>query len=206
MSFWDDVKSNFDFEKFQIEDWWEQIKEDPERIFIGAMDPFSSEMWGGITGKDYEPMINQWGGPTEERFGRAQAEGIDTGPAEGAHEFAQSVAQSYALNYGAGQGASFGEGQGWYDSSVTPWVEKGLSSMGEAAIDPPPPAYDDPDFGPGEDVKKKEQKALPTFGVPDATKQAPLDPDVPGQVRIIHDPYGQVVPPDPNVVPTFGRV
>lgn len=204
MSFWDDVKSTFDFEKFQIEDVWEQIKEDPERVFIGAMEPFSSKLWSGITGKDYEPLMNQWGGPTEERFGRARDAGIDTGPSEGGHEIAQSIAQSYALGYGGEQAGAFAEGQG-ASPEVGSGIEQGIKQIGGAAIDPPPPSYDDPDLESQDLLRKKELKA--SFGM-----EAPANlgtaqgVDVPGAVRIVHDPHGQVVPPDPNVVPTFGRV
>ncbi len=204
-SFWDDVKSNFDFEKFQLEDMWKQIKEDPERLFIGAIDPFSSEMWGTVTGKDYEPMVNQWGGATNERFVRASEAGIDVEPAQGMHGLAKDIAQSYTAGYAGGKGASAGEGQGWWDSSVSPYIEKGITGMLEAGMNPPEPDPNDPEFGQGADLKKKQQ-AVPTFGVPEATQQAPAPPDVPGAVRIVHDPYGQVVPPDPDVVPTFGRV
>jgi len=206
MSFWDDVGDALEFEQFQLGDWWEQIKEDPERIFIGAIDPISSDVWGFALGKDYEPMINQWGGATNKRFVRFEEEGGNAEPAMFMHDTAKSIAKSYAAAYAGGAGADYGESAGWYDSSVTPYVEQGLQGMIQEGLDPTPPAEDDPDFGGAEGFSKKKQMAVPTFGLPEATQQAPPDPDVPGAVRVVHDPHGEVVPPDPDVVPTFGRV
>lgn len=81
-----------DFMKFARKDAWGSIKKDPERAFLGAIDPFSSWMWGGITGKDYEPIINVFGSPagggglgmdkSGGQYGRAQEQGIDTNSAE----------------------------------------------------------------------------------------------------------------------------
>lgn len=90
-----------DFEKFQLGEWWKAIKDDPERLFLGALTPAGSELWGGITGNDYEPLTNWFGGPTGETYDKAQAEGIDTGSAEGVHAIAQAIAASYAGGYGA---------------------------------------------------------------------------------------------------------
>lgn len=84
------------FEKNQLSYWWDAIKEDPERLFIGAIDPFSSKMWGEITGKDYEPMLNQLGGPSKGAYIDAAEKGIDTGPSAGSHAVAAAIASWYA--------------------------------------------------------------------------------------------------------------
>lgn len=51
------------FMKFNFKDSWAKLKKNPERIFLGAIDPASSWAWGKITGKKYEPVINQLGSP-----------------------------------------------------------------------------------------------------------------------------------------------
>lgn len=208
MSFWDDVGDALEFEWYHAKELWSDIKDDPERLFIGAIDPISTDMWNQVLGKDYEPMVNQWGGATNERFVGAAEEGMNVEPAMFMHDTAKSIAQSYAMSYGAGAAGDYAGSQG-ASPEVQAGIEKGFSAIGEGLMNPPEPAEDDPDFGPGEDPakssKKKKQQALPTFGLPEATKQAPPDPDVPGAVRVVHDPYGQAVPPDPYVVPTFGR-
>lgn len=79
----------FDFHKFQLGKWKDQIKEDPERPFIGAMDQAGSQLWGKILHKDYEPMVNASGGSTERTNQDAAAEGIHTGT----HEKVDSVAK-----------------------------------------------------------------------------------------------------------------
>ena len=84
------------FEKNQLGYWWDAIKSDPERLFIGAIDPFSSKMWGEITGKDYEPMLNQLGGPSKGAYMDAAEKGIDIGPSAGSHQVAAAIASWYA--------------------------------------------------------------------------------------------------------------
>jgi len=110
MSFWDDIGESLDFEVFQLDKWWEMIKEDPERLLMGSADPLGAELWGGVTGKDYEPMVNVWGGPTEETFAEAGEAGIDTGTAEDIHAIAEGIAQAYTLNWGLGEMGAMFEG------------------------------------------------------------------------------------------------
>jgi len=90
----------FDFEKFNLKDMWGKIKDNPERLLLGAGDPFSSKLWGGITGKDYEPIVNEFGGPSGGAFDRAKASGIDTGLSRGSHDVAKVIAGMFAGNAG----------------------------------------------------------------------------------------------------------
>jgi len=105
MSFFGDMLG---FEKFNLKGIWDQARKNPERLLLGAADPVGSKMWGGILGKEYQPMINEFGGPTDQRFQDAQAAGIDTGFSKGSHDIAKAIAAMYAGNYGAGQ-AGIGE-------------------------------------------------------------------------------------------------
>lgn len=105
----------FDFEFFNLKDMWKKIKKDPERLFLGAADPFSSEMWGKILGKDYEPIVDQFGGPyggswismggntNQGVYGRAEQAGIDTNDARNVHNVAHVIAALMAGNYGLGK-------------------------------------------------------------------------------------------------------
>lgn len=93
MSFFGDVVN---FEAFNLGDMWKQIQKDPERIFLGAADPFSSKMWGSVTGKDYEPIVDQWGGASDGAYKRAEENGIDTGAGKSMHGVAKAIASIYA--------------------------------------------------------------------------------------------------------------
>lgn len=105
-----DFKKIFDFEKFAGNRRWQLVKKNPERLFIGAGDPFSSKMWGGITGKKYEPLVDQWGGASKDSYGAAEQQGIDTGPGKRMHDIARIVASIYAGGYGASQLGATGAG------------------------------------------------------------------------------------------------
>jgi hypothetical protein len=47
----------------------------PDQLLLGAADPFSAKMWSKITGKKYEPLVNQWGGASDGAYERAEAAG-----------------------------------------------------------------------------------------------------------------------------------
>lgn len=118
MSIFDDIKDVIDFERVNLRRMGRQVKEDPERLLLGAADPFGTKLWGGITGQDWEPIVNQWGGATEEAYAEAEAKGVDTGPGRFMHQVAQSIASMYAAGYGAGKIKAFGKKQGWPDEAV----------------------------------------------------------------------------------------
>lgn len=110
---------NLSFEKFQLGDWWSELKRHPQRAFIGAMDKPGTMLWNKILGTDYKPMVNYAGGPTGDTFNRADQQGINTGPARGAHKVADTVATIWGLGglmgssaMGGGAGASGGMGLG----------------------------------------------------------------------------------------------
>lgn len=98
MSFFGDL---LDYERFHAGNMFGKLKDDPERAFIGAFDPFSSAVWGGVTGKDYSPIVDQWGGSTPDDFAKAKAAGINTGPGKTMDSAAHAIASIYAGGYGA---------------------------------------------------------------------------------------------------------
>ena len=130
MSFLSDVLG---FEKFALGDMWKTIKRDPERLFVGALDPFSTRMWNktGI-GRDWEPVVDQFGGPyggnamgggNEGVYGRAQAAGVPTGPGGQMHDIARSIASVFAGGYGAGKLPSLGDSGGGMANKIPTWLQ-----------------------------------------------------------------------------------
>lgn len=97
MSFISDV---FDFERSALKDHLGKIKEDPERLLIGAGDPASSKLWGKVLNKDYEPLVDQWGGAPQDAYVNAEKRGIDTTAGAAMHQVAKSIASNYAGSYG----------------------------------------------------------------------------------------------------------
>ena len=126
MSFFGDALG---FEKFQLSDWWRKAKKNPEQLLLGAADPWGAKLWGKVLGKDYEPFVDQMGGPyggsTISAFGkndggvygRAEAAGVDTKSAKGIHDAAHVLSALFAGGYGAsalggGGGAAAGTAGG----------------------------------------------------------------------------------------------
>lgn len=128
-----------DFEMFNAGHMLKKAVQNPDQLLLGAADPFGAKLWGGITGKNYEPIVNQWGGASDGAYKAAEAKGIDTTAARGAHKAAEAVASFYAggaasnglgslgsAGGNAGQGLSMGaSGQGLQMGGG-----QGLSSMG----------------------------------------------------------------------------
>lgn len=105
------------FEAFNAGHMLNKAAKNPEQLLLGAADPFGAKLWGGITGKEYSPIVNEWGGATEDAYKAAEAKGINTGAARGAHQVAQSIAGIYAggaaangLGFGAKAAGNAGNG------------------------------------------------------------------------------------------------
>ena len=98
MSFLDDL---FSFEGFHGKEILSDIWHDPSRLLTGV-DPFSTNMWNGILGTDNEPLVDQWGGATDQRYIDAEAKGIDTGAGRMGQDVAHMVASSYAGDWAGG--------------------------------------------------------------------------------------------------------
>lgn len=101
----------FNFEQFKLGNMWDKVKKNPEQLFIGAADPFSAGVWSKVTGKKYEPLVDQWGGATPDDYSKAEAAGIDTSAGRTLHGAARTIAGLYAGKAGAkamGSGSSSG--------------------------------------------------------------------------------------------------
>jgi hypothetical protein len=106
----------FKFEGSHLSDMWGDIKDDPERLLVGAIEPASTSVWNKVLGKDWDPLVDQMGGATSERYSSAESKGIDTSAGRGMQNVAHAVAGLFAGNYGANS-LGFGGGapsQGGY--------------------------------------------------------------------------------------------
>jgi len=111
-----------DFEKFQVKDVGRQIKGNKTNSFLqfllGGATPFGAKLWGKLLGRDFEPFVNEFGGPTDKRFDRADAAGVDTGFARDSHAVAKMIAAAYGANALGGIG--------------TPAAQPGAAASGQA--------------------------------------------------------------------------
>lgn len=119
MGFFNDLLG---FESLNLKSMWNKARKNPEQLLLGAATPAGAALWGGITGKKYDPMVNALGGPmgggplgtdnTGGVYDEAQAKGINTGNIAMSHDIAELVASIYggkAAMGGLGKAAgSFG--------------------------------------------------------------------------------------------------
>jgi len=101
---------NLDFEKFNLGKIWDNIKSNPLQAALGAEDPLSAKVWNGVLGTNWQPSVDQMGGPTGATFNAAQRAGINTGPASTMHDIAHAIAGAEAGSYFGGALASSGGG------------------------------------------------------------------------------------------------
>lgn len=113
MSFLGDVLG---FEKVNLKEIGRKIKENPERLLIGAVDPASSKVWSKVTGQDYEPIVDQWGGAASDVGNRAEASGVDPQAGMTMHKVARLAASIFGgralagkLGSGTGEAAEAGK-------------------------------------------------------------------------------------------------
>jgi hypothetical protein len=134
----------FKFENFNLNNQWDKLQKNPERAFIGAMDEGSTKVWNkafdvtapytGIN-RHYEPMTDYFGGASPDSYTKAQAAGINTGPARSMHNVAKAVVAAYAGGYGAdalgaGGGAATGGTEAINPATGVGWSETGSGLAG----------------------------------------------------------------------------
>jgi hypothetical protein len=133
------------FEGFNLKTMLKKAGDDPERLFLGAADPAGSKFWGKVTGKDYEPIVDQWGGASNDTYDKAHAAGVRTGPGKAAHGVARAVAAYFTGQWlgglgGAGAAGSGGGGAaaggGTVPSTFIPGVDSAALGSSGAATGP----------------------------------------------------------------------
>lgn len=120
------------FEGFNLKRMLKKIGDDPERVLLGAADPLSSKMWGGITGKEYEPIVNQWGGASDDTYKAAEDAGIRTKSGRKMHDLAETIAAFYTGKWAAGLGGGGAGGSTPIPNSVNLSNAGGSMSTGSA--------------------------------------------------------------------------
>lgn len=138
MGFFDGL---LDFAGFHGKDVLGAIKDNPERAFLGALDPASTKMWGSVLGKDWDPAVSMTGGATQDQFNRAEQQGIDTGPSRNMGAVADTISSIWGGNAAMGALGGLGSGGssgglyseaatgpsqgGWYGNVETGGVSQG---------------------------------------------------------------------------------
>lgn len=127
------------FEGFNLKNIGKKIAKNPEQLLLGAGDPLTAGVWNSALGTDYEPLVNEWGGATDDTYQKAEAAGINTGAGKSMHGVAQGIAGLFAGNYGAGKlgtlfgnsGASVGASgnAGFGDYTNPNWFNKANQSI-----------------------------------------------------------------------------
>lgn len=121
----------YDFEKENFKRMTDRFGNNPLGSLVAGT-PFSTKVWNTVLNKDWEPQVNQLGGPTEQSYQQAERKGVDTSNARGAHQVAGTIASIYgggalggalgaagtASGIGAGMGqalggAAIGAGNAW---------------------------------------------------------------------------------------------
>lgn len=127
------------FERNKIHNAFGLYKKDPERIALGGINtPAETKLWGKITGKDYQPTIDMYGGATQSDYQTAADKGINTKAGGTMHTIARTIVQIFAMKAATGGGAEGGEGAGaseGADANITGGTETAEPSSATPATD-----------------------------------------------------------------------
>lgn len=92
--------------KHWFSEQWKAVKDNPERLLLGAMTPVGSKVWSKATGKDYKPVMDAWGGPSADVYASGEARGINMDAAHNSHRVARMVTAMGMAGGAAGGGES----------------------------------------------------------------------------------------------------
>jgi len=173
-NYFDDINS---FESFQLGDWANRLKDNPFK-FLVAGTPASTKIWNKALNKDWDPAINQFGGPAKETYQRADEAGRDTANSRGSHQVAQAIASyegggylsdagsAYFGGSAAGGGAVAGGALGGanaLDNDTSLWEGIGTGALGGAV-------GGGMDYGDGVGITDPQYKKLFNNGVTGGVK------------------------------------
>lgn len=116
-----------EFEKFNLQEMLRKVRKNPEQLLLGAADPLGADTWSNITGKEYDPIVDQWGGAAKDTYRRAAQEGINVGPGATMHGIARSIAGMYAAG-AASNAAGFSNPMGFTDYLGNAAIRGGVSA------------------------------------------------------------------------------
>lgn len=83
------------FKGLEGKNFLKDIAHKPTRLLTG-IDPWSTKIWNKALGTNDKPLVDQWGGATEQRFKDAEAKGIDTKAGRTTEGIAHAIAAYYA--------------------------------------------------------------------------------------------------------------
>lgn len=124
------------FEKSRLGDMWEGIKKDPKRLVLGV-DPLSTGAWNAVLGRNDQPIVGDFGGPTQANYDNAEAKGIPTGSAQTLNGVAKFISSFYggqaagAALGGAGAGAG-AAGGGGTSANMARYAMPAMKALGGA--------------------------------------------------------------------------
>lgn len=78
MSIFDAIGDLFSNEADHIGQLTNSLVKKPLPALLGAEDPVGAKLWGGLTGKNFEPQVNVFGGETNTQFRTSQSRGVNT--------------------------------------------------------------------------------------------------------------------------------
>jgi hypothetical protein len=110
-----------------FENLGESWQNDPERLALGINTPLESKLWGGLLGKDYDPNVNMYGGPTKDTYREAAENGYDPRFDAAGHNATQGIIGGMFGQKLAG--TSFG--QSAYGPAATGAARAGATALDE---------------------------------------------------------------------------
>lgn len=107
------------FEASNLKTMFGNAKSNPLGLVLGGADAVGNKLWHGLGVDVGKPLVNEWGGPTQQAYQEAAAKGINIGPSALSHQIAQSIAGTIAGGYGLSQ-----------LGSAVPALSSGLAKQG----------------------------------------------------------------------------
>lgn len=107
------------FEASNLKTMLGNAKSNPLGLVLGGADAVGNKLWHGLGVDVGKPLVNEWGGPTQQAYQEAAARGINIGPSAMSHQIAQSIAGTIAGGYGLSQ-----------LGSAVPALSSGLAKQG----------------------------------------------------------------------------
>jgi hypothetical protein len=107
-----------------------------EQLLLGAADPLSAKLWGGVTGQHFTPMVGQLGGETNAQYAQSDAQGVNTGPARFMGGIANAIAGAEAGGYFGGGGGLLTAGAGALDGGGSGGMPGGIGAFSPGGSQP----------------------------------------------------------------------
>ena len=116
-----------------------QMGKDPgktlEQFALGAADPLGAKLWGGVTGQQFTPLVNQFGGETKAQFEQSKGQGVNVGPSMTLGGIADTVAGIWGgSEAGSALGSLFGGTADAGAGATTSGLDSGSTNLFADAV------------------------------------------------------------------------